>query len=171
MPQLAKLILSDEEGYEYELSLAWDDSHYMEKSIKFDVQCRRRHINEKAWLQPVSVSVSIESDEEHGAALVIESIEKRLYFPLSDLIGESDILDQIPAHLFGGETIVGCLIRSGLSTSVAQIIECKNATRDVGLEWFRPRAIAIFGCMREKMPEMAGTFSMRSFKCVMLGGF
>ena len=168
MPKLINLGFEREE-HEYELGLDWDDGAFVERQVKIDVTARRRHKNEEQW-QEYSVSLSLEDDDEQGPVIRVKSQDYDEKFPLNGLLEESQLIDLLPAHVFaGGEPVTGCLIRSGISATVGQIISCRNET--AGIEWFRARARAMFSCLRENIPNMTGRMALRAAVCIARGGF
>jgi len=83
----------------------------------------------------VSISNSIQKNNEGEPVLVVEASDFQKEFLLKEYFHESEILDRIPGIVFGGDPILGCLVRSGLSTSVGQIISYKNETAGFHLEY------------------------------------
>lgn len=86
-----------------------------------------------------------------------------------DLDDAEQVIDAIPAWVFGGDPILGCLVRSGLSAIVGQTIQCKKDTADS--HWYWPRMQALGRCMLLHVPEMTGTAGLRAAKCVYRFGF
>jgi hypothetical protein len=90
--------------------------------------------------------------------------------PLADLLDESQIIDRIPAWLYGGgDLLTGCLLRAGLSSVIGQVIRCKNATRD--FDWYRPRIRAIGGCLKANFGRVVSRTALRAAKCILTAGF
>ena len=90
--------------------------------------------------------------------------------PLADLLDESQIIDRIPAWVYGGgDPLKGCLLRAGLSSVVGQVIHCKNETRD--LDWYRARISAIGGCLKTNVGRIGSRTALRAAKCALRAGF
>lgn len=168
MPKLIRLGFEREE-FEYELELNWDDKAFVENAIKFGITARRKHKAENEWYEH-SVSLSLEEDEELGPVICISTDNFNDKFPLNGLVEESEFIDWLPAHVFGaGDPITGCLIRSGLSTTIGQIISCRNET--AAIKWFIQRAKAICFCVKDNIPAMTGKMALRATLCIVKGGF
>jgi len=176
MSRLIKLGFERDE-FGYELELNWDDEAFAETAtIAFEIAASRHYLNDATAtkLEVLSVSVSIEPTKNEPPFLIIRAGgEEVVKVSLEPILNESQILDMIPASayslIFGGDPITGCLIRSGLSTTIGQIIECKNETAG-GLKWFRPRMSAIGHCLREHVPAMGARMASRALKCVFTFG-
>ena len=104
-----------------------------------------------------------------GTAPGMEGKRSVLRKPLADLIDSEQVIDAIPAWVFTGDPILGCLVRSGLSAIVGQTIQCKKSSADS--HWYWPRMQALGRCMLLHVPEMTGTAAIRSAKCVFRFGF
>lgn len=168
---MAKLIgLSyRKDGTDYELNLDWDEEAFVNEKVTFAVAARKKSQDESDWLE-WNVSVSLEDDPELGPAIQIEAGDFKESFPLKGLLEETQLIDLLPAHVFaGGDPICGCLIRSGISATVGQLIDCRNET--AGMEWFNPRAKAVYHCVRGNVPSMAGKMALRATVCIARGGF
>ena len=78
-------------------------------------------------------------------------------------------IEKVHASFIAVDPVTGCLIRAGLSTSVGQIIKCKDETTTV--EWTADRVRAIGGCLRENIPNMLLRAAFRAAACVFKAGF
>ena len=158
-------------GYRYETSLEWNDKAFMDGSISFNVTASRELLNDPESREDISVSVSIEQDDHERAVLVLRHGEEILGAPIAieDIFDETSIIDMIPGFVFGGgDPIAGCLIKSGISTSVAQIINCKNLTSD--FNWFFERTRAMGKCLLSRIPHMTAKMAYRSTRCILTAG-
>lgn len=171
MATLTKLMVQ-RGPHDYELALEWNDGALVEGSISFGVKATRRN-RENPKEEPIEVSatVALVENKDGQPELVISfgNAGAIARFPLRDLVEESQIIDLIPAWIFGGDLIVGCMIRSGLSTTVAQVIECKNSTS--GVPWFVERCRHLGGCLRDAIPDMSSKMFRRAIRCVLRVGF
>jgi predicted transcriptional regulator len=118
--------------------------------------------------EPLEVGISIK-DEKDGPMLIISiQDEDTIDYPLVELYEEALIIDRIPAALFTGDPFTGCLIRSGLSATIGQIIDCKNQT--AGFEWYLNRTREIGKCLYSDLPDMTSKMAFRATKCIMTLG-
>ncbi len=169
MTQLTK-ISYQKEPFEYELKIGWDDEAFVDGSIAFTVCASKRNIETQKTMDNIEAIVSIEKDENNQPILTIsDNSELNVTYPLKDLFEESQIIDLIPAAFFGGEPFTGCLIRSGLSTSIAQIIESKNETS--GIPWYIERCKAIGSTFISALPDMSGKMARKALRCMIRMGF
>lgn len=124
----------------------------------------------------MNATVSIEQEDERAVLVVrlakgapdeyqVDVLRK----PLSDLIEVDQVLDWIPAWAYTGEPIIGCMVRSGLSALVGELIGCRRSTSE--LPWYAPRMKALGRCMLEHVPEMTKTAGLRAAKCIWRFGF
>ena len=169
---------------EYELSLAWDDAAFVEGQIKFGVRAIKRDIETREEKEPVSATVSIiphpefNPEEEAPPGPLLEIIvknektgeEETIRYPLEEIFDKAQVIDLIPSYLFGGDPIIGCLIRSGLSSSIAEIISCKNKTAGI-IPWFMRRMQALGKCLVHAAPDIASNMAKKSIKCILRFGF
>jgi hypothetical protein len=155
---------------EYEIGVEWDDEDFVKgtPSIRVHATVRRRD-----WKEPetLAVTVSIIDRDDASPDLVINVGGKEIFgVPLADLLDESQIIDRIPAWLYGsGDPVTGCLLRAGLSSVVKQVIHCKNETR--GLNWYRPRVPAIGQCLKANVGRISARMALRAAKCALSAGF
>jgi len=101
-------------------------------------------------------------------------VEKRRFeIELRDVFHEDTVVGQaiesVHASFIVVEPVTGCLIRAGLSTSVGQIIKCKDETATV--KWTRERVQAIGGCLKKNIPKMLMRAAFRAAACVFKAGF
>ncbi len=181
MPKLMKFTVNNPPD-EYELSLGWDDGAFVEGNIKFDVSALKRNIESQEESDQFSATVAIvpkpDQDCDENTDPYVQLVLKNeatgqgqtFNYPLKDLFEESQIIDLIPAYLFAGDPFTGCLIRSGLSTTVAQVIICKNETAGV-LPWFFNRLQKLGKCLLTSIPDMTSKMARRSVRCIYNFGF
>lgn len=183
MPNLTKFTVQRGD-YEYELSLGWDDGAFVEGDIKFDISALKKNIETREEIESLSASVAVVPNPDHDpdsgevpspfVQIVVRhemtGQEETINYPLSALFEESQIVDLIPAFMFSGEPFTGCLIRSGISTTVAQIIGCKNETAGV-LPWFWDRVSQLGQCLLVSIPDMSANMVRKSVRCILRLGF
>ena len=155
---------------EYELAISWDDEAFSEGSIHFEIDAKSWHVENPNEPNSINASVTIEADDE-GVPYLVAQVEGKQFarIALADLLDESQILDRIPAWVFGGEPVAGCLIRSGLSATVGQTIECKNMTAEA--HWLRERLMEMARCLRIHLPDMTSKAALRAMRCIARAGF
>jgi hypothetical protein len=154
--------------HEYELDLSWNDAAFAENDLAFEVSVTRR-TDGVPTVQKISASVSVRPDANNEPVLYLKVGTLEVDFPLRELFEESQIIDKIPAALYGlGDPLTGCLVRSGLSAVIGQIINCKNQTS--GIDWYWDRLHAIGRCMKAQIPSMGAATVLRAAKCVASAG-
>lgn len=170
MLKISKFSVKDER-YEYELSLSWDDKAFIEGKVSFGIDVVRSSLENRDDKISLDATVSIEANEKEQAILIIKARgEAVAEYPLRDLFYESQVIDMIPAWVFGGgEPITGCLLRAGLSVSIAQILSCKNQT--AGVEWYSARMRQIGACLLRAIPDMTASAARKAVNCILRFGF
>jgi len=155
---------------EYELGVGWDDDAFVNGTPEIQVRATVRQ-RDRGEPRTVAVSVGIENRDNTGPDLVVSFEGKeRFRIPLADLLDESQVIDRIPAWMYGGgDPLTGCLIRAGLSSVIGQVIHCKNETG--GLDWYRPRVAAIGQCLRANVGRIGARTAVRAAKCALSAGF
>src|SRR5262245_12065570 len=126
---------------EFTLELSWDDAAAVGGELSFEIVASHSIVDKPESRRSLSASVALRRDKVGAPVLEIKvggiKIEKNLDELFDETQAEEvvkEVIDAIPSMVFGaGEPIIGCLIRSGLSVIVSQVIHCKNLTMD--LEW------------------------------------
>lgn len=156
--------------YEYGFELGWDEDGLMEGEVKFELKATRRHADEDEVFEiPAEVSLYEEGESAYIKVSLptIEGFEDKI-IPVSELFeGESEaerFLESIPA-LLAGDPILGCLIRSGLSSTIGAILSCKNKTSEI-LWGHGRRLLAIGRCLRVSIPDFVIKTTIRALKCM-----
>jgi hypothetical protein len=158
----------DHDGRRYELDLNWDDAAFADGELKFDVTARAGNKDLGLFDQEHSVSVIVTLADARPVFTVQADGHEVFTLPLDNLVDEAEVLERIPSHLFGGDPMIGCLIRSGVSAFVGQLIHCKNNTSGDG---WRERLRAIGACLRANIPGMTGRAAFRAARCMLRAGF
>jgi hypothetical protein len=156
---------------EYELAISWDDDSFRDGTPAIHVAVTVRRGDEYKEAEALEADLAILNNDDGGPDLALSSKGREIFrMPLADLFDKSQVIDRIPAWLYGGgDLLTGCLLRAGLSSVVGQVIRCKNATRD--LAWYRPRIRAMGGCLRENIGRIGSRTALRAGKCVLSAGF
>jgi len=155
----------------YNLSFAWDDKALEDGVIAFPIT---------AWItssdgsekigDPLSAKVGV---DQNTGMLFIDVKKRRFEIPLKDVFHEDTVVGQaiekVHASFIGVDPVTGCLIRAGLSTSVGQIIKCKDETATE--KWTLERVHAIGGCLKKNIPKMLMRTAFRAAACVFKAGF
>lgn len=170
MPKISRFSARDER-YEYELSLSWDDKAFIDGNVSFRIDVVRRSLENRDDIMALDATVSIAANKEGQPLLIIKAQGKQVAeYKLRDLFDESQVIDMIPAWVYGaGEPITGCLLRSGLSVSVAQILSCRNQT--AGVEWYLARMREIGACLLRAIPDMTASAARKAITCILRFGF
>lgn len=168
---MAKIFETKFNGFDrnFKFEFEWDDEEFVERNIRFDMKLTTWKNGEEENAETINFAVAIEPGDGEVPNLVIYLRNERIMsIPIDATNSVEEILDMIPGALFsGGEPITGCLIRSGLSVAISQIIECKNSTEWAPWYWQRIREIK--NCLRINLPDMFGKFVARSLRCIIFG--
>ena len=160
----------ERDGETYELAIAWDDAAFADGVVAIDVTASRAKSEHPEDRDELNVTTAVETDGEERPILAIKfQGETVASIPLDELFDESQLIDRIPSFVFGGDPMLGCLVRSGLSASIGQIISCRNET--AGVEWVRPRMSEIARCVRGNVPNLCATAAFRAARCSLSLGF
>ncbi len=152
---------------EYVLDLNWDDDAFVDGHIAIEMVAGWRTPGDDELVESVQASVAIEPlPDQNRADLVVRIGDKEVFRDdLAQLFGEDSILGRFPPEAFSfGDPILGCLIRSGISAAVGQIIDCKERTESVDWLWDRLRAIG--RCLKENGVRIAARTLMRAGGCM-----
>jgi len=172
MPNL-KTVQFEANSSQYELALSWDDEALMEGEITLELSAAQWPAGAPTERRETRASVSVQRDDEERAILVVKIGEYSLPpVLLADLYGDTWIehsIEKVPGWAIPADPITVCLVRSGVSTTVAQVIECKNESD--GAAWFRARAGAIGRCMRFNVARMGLKMAFRCGRCIAKAGF
>ena len=172
MPDL-KTVQFEANGNQYELALSWDDEALMDGKINLELLATQWPTGAPTMRREMRASVSVQRDDKERAILVVKIGEYALPpVLLADLYGDTWIehaIEKVPAWASPVDPITVCLVRSGVSTTVAQVIECKNESNDAS--WFRARARAIGQCLRSNVARMGMKMAFRCGRCIARAGF
>jgi hypothetical protein len=155
---------------EYRLAISWDEESFTEGTPAIQVAVTVRRGDEKDG-HTLAATISITNNDTDGPDITLSIQDHEIVkMPLADLLDESQIIDRIPAWLYGGgDLLTGCLLRAGLSSVVGQVIRCSKATRD--FDWYRPRIRAMGDCLRTNIGRIGSRTALRAAKCVVTAGF
>lgn len=159
----------------YLFTLDWDDRSFVQGHIRFKILIDYWNIDSEHKSEDresFQFEVSIESDkEEKKPLLIIRAKDKKIIdLPLDDIFSADDVIEKIPSWVYGGgDPVSGCLIRSGLSVTIGQLVDCKNATADKN--WFWERTKSMGRCLKQKFPDMCSRLAWRVTKCMLKVGF
>lgn len=155
-------------GEDYELIISWDTQSFNDGSPTISVRAVHRVDGRE---QDLELAVSPQQDEEDRPVLrVLFKDEVVVGVPLSDIIDADQFVELIPGWVYGGgNPIIGCLVRAGLSATVGQMLACRRET--VESSWFGPRARAIGNCFRHEIGNVGSKAARRAARCLMRAGF
>ena len=163
----------------YGLDLSWNDAAFVDGTTEFAINVSRVNMGNDEDRHEVSARVSIEPGENEESAAVLKivviyqdqeiewSTPLDLYFSEDEVVAQ--VIEMVPTMFLGGDPITGCLIRSGLSATIGQLLTCKNHTVDE--RWLWPRSRAISRCLRNHGPDIAATAIGRALRCTLRAGF
>lgn len=168
----------EHKGRKFELSLNFDEASMVDGHYKISAAAESWAVDDPKNRQAIVADVAIFQDDDQtptfevtfsGSVPGMEGKVSVLRKPLADLIDAEQIIDAIPAWVFTGDPVLGCMVRSGLSAIIGQTIQCKKSTADS--HWYWERMKALGRCMLHHVPEMTGTAALRAAKCVFRFGF
>jgi hypothetical protein len=151
----------------YDVGIEWDDDAFIEGKPEIKVQASVRRGNGV----PHSLSASVAIFESDLGATIAVHVQGRevARMPIADLLDESQIIDRVPAWVYGGgDPLTGCLLRAGLSSVLGQAIRCKKETQ--ALEWYQARIRAIAQCMKANIGRIGWRTGLKAAKCVASAG-
>ena len=105
----------------YLLDISWDDEDFMEGAITFGAEVSVQSEDGGEFSPVMGASISVKDEEGEPILLILINGEEHFRGPLTDIVGEETVFDQIPPIIFG-EPISGCLLRAGISATVSQIL-------------------------------------------------
>jgi hypothetical protein len=85
------------------------------------------------------------------------------------LMDDSSAIESVINDLPAVDPIFGCIIKSGLSTTIGQIIKCnKQVPKDSN---FRKKLRPILDCLGKNKYTMLSKFTLRTLKCMLFFGW
>ena len=156
--------------YTYQIAVTWNEAAFSDGDISFGITVTKTKGDSDEGSVEISATMSVAEGENERPVAKFELLGREFELSLEDLTGESDFVDRIPAAFFsGGEPVTGCLLRSGISATLGQVLECKSATENH--PWFRERTMAVGNCVRNSIPEMGAKLAFRATECILRDGF
>ncbi|KDM93377.1 hypothetical protein [Photobacterium galatheae] len=158
-------IIKDVNGREYEFQIRWNNENLINGEAEFILKAIKSpeggtvEAIVKIILMEESVCIVIDLLTEHGWATK--------FIPITELFqGESQaeqFIENMPPLIFG-DPILGCLMRSGLSALIGEILSCKDNTSEVDM--LHERLLAICRCLRAKSNTITIKITLRAMKCM-----
>lgn len=148
-------------GSTYRLSLNFDDGALVDDTIAFDVVADRS--GGKLPGQTVNARVEIIPSQN---TLVIYISGNEVFrtdvFDHGDTPAEQ-FIQALPASLFGGDPILGCAVKAGLSSIIGQAIDCCRSL-EADARW---RIVAAYlHCMVQHFGKISKVAMFRAFRCI-----
>jgi hypothetical protein len=148
-------------GCTYRLLLDFDDAAIVNDTIGFDILAERS--GGKFPGQTVNARVEIVPSQD---TLIIYVGGKEVFrtdvFDHGDTPAE-DFIQALPASLFGGDPILGCAVKAGLSSVVGQAIDCCRSL-EAETRW---RIVAEYlRCMSQHFGKISKIAMFRAFRCI-----
>jgi hypothetical protein len=159
----------------YNFALEWDDREFEEGYLNFKIIIDSWHIDQERRPEDresftFEVAVEADGDEQKPALKLKFNDNELISLPFDEIFSEDEIIEMIPGWVYGvGDPVCGCLIRSGLSVTIGQLIKCKNQTSEKS--WFWERAKSIGKCLKQSFPKMCGRLAFKVARCMLKVGF
>jgi len=147
-------------GYEYGLTIDFDDAALMEDLIAFDVIASRKNGADK----DINIAVRVEIDSPNQLIRVI--VNEEVVLEIGIFEDESQVeqaINSIPAGLLG-DPITGCAIKAGVSAIVGQAINC---ARSLEAQAMFARVPEYFKCMASNFGNISTVAMYRAFTCIL----
>ncbi len=188
-------IIQGDAEYTFELgvalaAMALENKHNY--TITVSRRCLKMNVSEsisgvvEVDLMHMKGSVSIEGGPKYefeisGDAFDVDSvtidinISKAVDDALDYLEGEigiEDVIDGLPAHLFG-DPFVGCLIKGGISATIGQTMHCYESVKgdESRFEGARGYIYGMFSCLKGNFGRIANRSILKAFRCISKYGF
>lgn len=148
-------------GSTYKLKLDFDDAALMEDTIAFDVTAER--VDGKLPNQTIDARVEIMPGTDTIVIYIAgEEVFRTDVFDHGATPAEQ-FIQAIPAATFGGDPILGCAVKAGLSSIIGQAIDCCRSLEANG----RWRIVAEYlRCMAQNFSKMSRIAMFRAFRCI-----
>ncbi len=160
---MAKLVnLSfDIAGSTYKLKLDYDDAALVQDTIAFDIVAER--FDGKLSNKSIDARVEIIPGQD---TIVIFIAGKEVFrtdvFDKGETSAE-EFIQAIPASVFGGDPILGCAVKAGLSSVIGQAIDCCR-NLEAEMRW---RIVSEYlRCMSQNFGKISRTAMFRAFGCI-----
>jgi hypothetical protein len=160
------------QGHAYEIDLNYTGDY--ENLLRVTMVATRTPLPPPQPGQYEKLSLEVQASvvpRNNAPWLVIEIAGKEVFAqPLEEVLGGSSVVDAIPAYFYGGgDPMIGCLIRAGVSASVDQIMACYR--RAESREGIGHRIKLTCKCVAEKIPDLTFVAIYRTGLCIARAGF
>lgn len=160
MAQILNLAFKTGEAV-YRVALDFDDEALMQDTIGFDVVAER----EEEGLQPQRVTARVEVIPGKDAIVVYLGGREVFRTDVFDHgpVPAEQFVQALPASVFGGDPIIGCAVKAGVSSIIGQAIDCARSL-EAHARW---RVVADYGrCMWSNVGKISRVAMYRAFKCI-----
>ncbi len=163
---MPKIFTAD--GYDFHVDI--DFAPDIETSLRVGVKVHRLPLqwrrDQKEEEKTFSAYARVEGRDREQPYLVVEVDGREVFAePLDEVLGGDEVVNAIPAEVFGGgERIVGCLVRAGLSAIVDQIKKCWASIR--AFEGFFDRVKRAAECVQKNALGLSMKASFRAGACI-----
>jgi hypothetical protein len=145
----------------YKLALDFDDAALMQETIAFDVTAEcvggrlpRHSIRARVEIIPAKDTMVIYIG---GKEMFRTDVFDHASTPVEQFI------QTLPAPLFGGDPILGCAIKAGLSSVIGQAIDCCGKL-EANSRW---RVLTEYlHCMTKNFGKISRVAMFRAFRCI-----
>jgi hypothetical protein len=148
-------------GSMYKLILDFDDAALINDVIAFDVTAERT--GGKLGNSSVVVRVEIKPQNDSIAVLIAGQIVFQTDVFDHGPTPIEQFLQMLPSTLFGGDPILGCAVKAGLSAIIGQAIECARSLE----QQFGWRVVSNYlRCMSQHFSKISKIAMFRAFRCI-----
>ena len=193
MINLGKKTLTDRDGNQYTLIIAYNEDAIMENMISTNITAVKTdaitgkktqveadvellpHLNLVRIKFPAADPIKIQIGE---TALLYDDDIRDFNDPtesdgfLQRIIGDNSSIEEILSHIPAGDPLLGCLLKAGIVTTLGQVIKCHHKTQLNGAdERLRKKIWNIIRCLGANSQTMLAKASLRTVKCWLALGF
>jgi hypothetical protein len=148
-------------GSTYKLTLDFDDAALMQDTIAFDVTAER-------------VGGTLPNQTVDARVEIVPGSDSIVIYVAGQEVFRTDVFDHgatpaeqfiqaMPATAFGGDPILGCAVKAGLSSIIGQAIDCCRSLEANG----RWRIVAEYlRCMAQNFGKISKIAMFRAFRCI-----
>lgn len=148
-------------GSTYKLTLDFDDAALMEDAISFDIIAERTG----GRLPRLSVKAQVKILPREGLMIIYlggQEVFSTGVFDHGPTRAE-EFIQGMPSAWFGGDPIMGCAVKAGISSIIGQAIDCCRSLED-GDRW---KAVGEYlTCMSKNFGKISRIAMFRAFKCI-----
>lgn len=190
MPSFKTVTMKNTKGQEYQIDLSLNDAAIMDSHLEIEVTGRYRRNDSEQWEEKIFIVRLVSSQNKIQVIFhskVIGEIDLRRFEGALDetfdkldasdawnqvrefFLDNGEIVEQAIQRIPAFDPVFGCLLKSGLSTAIGQLLECYPQVRALANPLHR--VWATLRCLGVNSFVMASKFTLRTLKCAALGGW